>query len=305
MRLHALVVTHDRLAKLRETVSRLLSDPALTGLLVLDNASTDGTADWLATLADPRVSVLRLAENLGGAGGFETGLRHLIAGTDADWIVLMDDDARPEPGALARFAANARDSHAAWLAAVRYPSGSICEMNRPWRNPFGPLSSVLALRRGRAGFHLPDAAYDGPVTEIDGGSFVGFFVSRTAIRATGYPDGGLFLYGDDVMWSLDLRDAGGRIAFDPALRFEHDCMTIGTVDPRVRPLWKVYYLCRNRLLMYRRAAGPILFWPIAALVAVRWALQARHYGPDRRAYLRLLRAAVADGLRNRRGRLSG
>lgn len=72
-RLVAVVVTHNRLDHLQKTVGRLLDSPAadLDGLVVVDNASDDGTAAWLAAQSDPRLDVLRLAVNGGGAGGFE------------------------------------------------------------------------------------------------------------------------------------------------------------------------------------------------------------------------------------------
>ena len=40
--------------------------------------------------------------------------------------------------------------------------------------------------------------------DIDGTSFVGLFVSRAAIARVGFPDGHLFLYGDDVLYTLGL-----------------------------------------------------------------------------------------------------
>ena len=73
----AIVVTYNRLDQLRKTVERLLESSAaeLTGLVVVDNASTDGTAEWLAAQNDPRLVNHRLETNTGGAGGFEAGMR--------------------------------------------------------------------------------------------------------------------------------------------------------------------------------------------------------------------------------------
>ncbi len=49
-RLVAVVVTHNRLDKLKDTLARLLESPLaeLAALVVVDNASSDGTGDWLA-----------------------------------------------------------------------------------------------------------------------------------------------------------------------------------------------------------------------------------------------------------------
>ena len=69
-----------------------------------------------------------------------------------------------------------------------------------------------------------------------------------------------------------------------------------------RPLWKVYYNYRNALRAYRMVAGPVLFWPVLALVFVKWRRRARHAGADRGAYVKLLNLAVKDALRGRRNR---
>ena len=306
MRLAALVVSYNRAAQLAATLARLLAAPPahLARLMVVDNASTDGTAALLAAETDPRLRVLRLGANRGGAGGFEAGMRALAeesqAGGDFDWLVLMDDDARPSPGALAAFAGAERGGAEAWLAAAYHPDGRICEMNRPWTNPFWhPKTLVQTLISGRDGFHLPDAAYAAPTPlSVDGGAFVGLFLSARALDLAGLPDGRLFLYGEDVLYTLALSAAGGRIRFDPGLVWEHDCAS-RTAEGAIHPLWRTYYFHRNQVLVYRRAAGPVLFWPVLALKYLAWRRGARHYGAERAAFLALLRQAVADALAGR------
>ena len=104
-RLVAVVVTFNRLEKLKVTLARLLESTSneLEAIVVIDNASRDGTGEWLAGLDEPRLDIVRCAENLGGAGGFETGMRHATRRYDPDWMLVMDDDARPARGALAGF----------------------------------------------------------------------------------------------------------------------------------------------------------------------------------------------------------
>lgn len=222
----AVVVTYNRLDQLRTTLARLLETPdaALTRVVVVDNASTDGTADWLAQHPAARLDVLTRATNIGGAGGFEVGMRHAVATFDPDWLVLMDDDARPDPDALAAFHAHDRNGADAWAAAVYHPDGRVCDINRPWQNPFWHREVFWrTARQGRDGFHLGRSAYDaGERLPLDGTSFVGFFVSRAGVARAGYPDASLFIYGDDVLYTLGLSQTGGRILFDPALRFEHE-----------------------------------------------------------------------------------
>lgn len=301
--LAAVVVTWNRRAQMATTLARLLSEP-VDRIVVVDNGSTDGTREDLAACTDPRLEVILPDRNLGGAGGFETAMRHAVAAHDPDWLLLIDDDARPEPGALAAFrglaAAGALDGWDAVAAAVRHPDGRLCEMNRPVLNPFRhPRIFWRTLAGGgRAAFHLgpADFAAKGPI-RVDGASFVGLFLSRRAVALAGYPEGGLFLYAEDGLYTLGLTAAGGRLGFFPGLRFEHDCSTFDA-QGGFAPIWKAYYYHRNLLMLYRRAAGP-WFWPALAVVVPKWMLKGRRQGPGRRAYRRLLALALADGLARR------
>lgn len=299
----AIVVTFNRLAALQKTLARLLAEP-LDHVLVIENGSTDGTRDWLAALSDPRLLVIEMDRNGGGALGFETGMREAQARFDPDWLVLMDDDARPQPGAIAAFRAGLAQGRwhgaEALAAAVRFPDGGICEMNRPWVNPFASLPVFLRVLAGggRAGFHIADSDYaPGTDRALDGTSFVGFFVSRAGVARAGYPDGRLFIYGDDVLYTLGLTQAGGRLLFAPDIGFEHECATqIAGAIPR--PFWKIYYNTRNRWLIYRRAAGPLLFPPLMALMLPKWLTTGRRLPKaERRICRRLIRLAIRDAWR--------
>ena len=91
----AVVVTYNRLPLLRQCLAALAAQTAqdLTIFLV-DNASTDGTAEAVAEMALPNLVYRNTGKNLGGAGGFAYGVREAaLAGYDALW--LMDDDTLP------------------------------------------------------------------------------------------------------------------------------------------------------------------------------------------------------------------
>lgn len=299
-RLVAVVVTHNRVDELKQTLERLrATDPAtLAHIIVCNNASTDETEHWLTTQNDTRLTVLNSAENTGGAGGFEHGMRHAVKQHDPDWIVVMDDDARPQEDALAAFFKTDRGLADIWAAAVYHPDGRICDMNRPFQNPMWHKKVLgRALSAGRDGFYLGEPHYSAKALQpIDGASFVGLFIGRNAIQHAGYPDGGMFIYGDDVLYTLNARKAGVTILFDPSVTFEHNFTSQAQARGRFVPLWKSYYHHRNLLMIYRSALG-FFFWPVVALLLPRWALRARGYKGEQKRYLSLLGLAVRDGLR--------
>ena len=174
-RLVAVVVTHRRLRLLKVTLAALLANRSehLAAVVVVDNASDDGTGEWLAGLGDPRVIVQRNAVNAGGAGGFEQGMRLAMQRARPDWLLLLDDDARPEPGALAAFHAQDLAGWDGLAAAVLTPDGTPCEMNRPVLDPFRDPARLLraVLGAGRDAYHLGAADFARPgLRPIDGAS---------------------------------------------------------------------------------------------------------------------------------------
>lgn len=303
LRIAAIVVTHNRPQHLALTLERLLSEP-IDQIYIVDNGACEGLAalppipDWNSQ--DPRLHWLFPARNLGGAGGFALGLQTARAAFDPDWFLVMDDDARPAPGTLARFRQLDPRGWQAIAAAVHDPQGRIAEMNRPARNPFAdPRLFLATLLRGKVAFHMPDAAFWGDVPHaVDMASFVGLFLSREALARGGLPDHRLFIYGDDVLYSLALRRAGLNLVFDPRLRFEHACSTVAGRGGIYRPLWKSYYHHRNLIAVFRAAAGPLWGRLLLAAHLPVWLWRCLHHERgERRRALSLLALALGDGLR--------
>lgn len=302
LKLAAVVVSFNRKEHIIRTVRRLRGE-ACDMIYVVDNGSTDGSREWLSHQADSRLKVIFPDKNLGGAGGFELAMRKAAADCDPDWIVLMDDDARPFPGSLQVFRQQDLSKWDAVAAAVFDPSGRICEINRPTLNPFWNVRTLVrtcfaALKgRARGAFHVPDASFGQEARSVDAASFVGLFVSRQAIRETGFPDGSLFIYGDDVLYTLGLRRAGLSIGFVPAVRFEHapgQTGNEGRADGGRSP-WKAYYAARNGLRVYRTAAGAF-FWPFIVAILWKFVRDSRYYSGPRATYFRLTTQGLADAL---------
>lgn len=288
---------------MRKTVARLLAEP-LDHLVIVENGSTDGTREWLSSLDDPRLDIIEMTHNGGGALGFEVGMRHATDRYDPEWMVLMDDDARPMPGSLARFRSGLENGlwsgADALAAAVYFPDGQICEMNRPWVNPFASLRIFWRVLSGggRAAFHIPDSAFTTEASRpLDGTSFVGFFISRAGVARAGYPDGRLFIYGDDVLYTLSMTQGGGSLMFAPQLKFEHECST-QQAGAMMRPLWKGYYHHRNLWFVYRRTAGALIFPLLMAAMLPKWLMKGGALpAAERTDFRRLVRLAISDAFR--------
>ncbi|HFL6009367.1 TPA: glycosyltransferase, partial [Klebsiella pneumoniae] len=102
MKYTALIVTFNRLGKLKKTVEETLK-LEFTNIVIVNNGSTDGTQAWLSSIVDTRVIVLTLTENTGGAGGFKTGSQYICEQLASDWVFFYDDDAYPYPDTLKSF----------------------------------------------------------------------------------------------------------------------------------------------------------------------------------------------------------
>ncbi|MGI8710741.1 MAG: glycosyltransferase, partial [Acidimicrobiales bacterium] len=125
----AVVVTRNRLTLLQECVAALRAQTRVPDeIIIIDNASDDGTRQWLATQNDLTVI---LQGNVGGAGGFHRGIKEAHA-RGHDWFWCMDDDTIAQPETLERLCAAPpfRDPRTGFLGSlVQWTDGSIHKMN--------------------------------------------------------------------------------------------------------------------------------------------------------------------------------
>ncbi len=191
MKLHLVITTYNRSAYLQNLLKSVAElDPLPSGVVIVDNASSDDTPDVIATAAENfPVPLLhhRLEQNVGGAGGFSAGIaKALELGTE--WIWLMDDDVVAHPDALRSFST--------WMDDYRCIHGRrYDERGNPffWQHRF---CSYL-------GIHLPVrgnvfAASD--VFHTNVGCFEGMLVHSDVVRDIGLPDPRFFINGDDTTY---------------------------------------------------------------------------------------------------------
>ena len=179
----AVVVTHNRIDLLRQCVAQLENQTRACDILIVDNASTDGTAQWLAS--QPDLHCRNTGANLGGAGGFNLGMRWAVeAGYDYVWV--MDDDTLPQPDALEKLleADSVLEGNYGWLSSVAlWTDGSECRMNRQkLKKSFYEFSPLLKYG----------------LVQAEQATFVSLFLRGETIRRVGLPIKEFFIWGDDI-----------------------------------------------------------------------------------------------------------
>lgn len=196
----AAVVTYNRLDKLKTVLSSLETQTQLPAqLIIVNNAATDGTADYLQeyarsfSLADVvQLDIVTLEKNEGGAGGFSAGMRRAYElGADFTWI--FDDDGYPEPSALEKLI-EGYDSAVSELgpdvpfacSMVKYIDGTISEMNNP----------IPTWDWGR----LKAKGLD--LIMVTRCSFVSVLIPRWVMENFGLPYKEYFIWFDDAEYTL-------------------------------------------------------------------------------------------------------
>lgn len=245
-RICAVVVTFNRKELLEECLAALLSQTRpLDEIIVTDNASTDGTEDIIRTrFAD--ITYVRLAENIGGAGGFHEGMK-LAFEKGHDWIWVMDDDAIPMADALEKLTncpMMPEDEVYALASAVLNRDGSTFLTHH--RRVFDAKTlkeRVIGAER-----------YEDDYFQMDTASFVGLLIRREAIEKVGLPLKHFFIRFDDTEYSLRVREKGIMLTVSDSrvVHDEHGASSDKSTLRRQPFDWRDYYGFRNRIYTYKK-----------------------------------------------------
>jgi GT2 family glycosyltransferase len=258
----------------------------------------------LKSLDDERLHNIFLDKNSGGAGGFYEGLKYVHERIkDYDWVLFLDDDAYAKKGVIDRFINKQHKSDiSAYISAVYYPTGEICDMNVPGYHPFKDSKQIKnTIIKGAEAFHIHRDYYkkDG-LKEVDFASFVGLFFRKEVVDSIGYPDKEWFIYGDDLDYTFLMTKNGFSICFDPSLIFIHDCETVQNGKKIYNPMWKAYFTYRNGLIIYRKLSGN-LFPLVVVFKSMQWFLNFRFY-KEKIKYIKLTFIAIFDGIKQDRSK---
>jgi GT2 family glycosyltransferase len=215
-------------------------------VIVVDNGSTDGTAEAVAA-AHPEADLLRSEVNLGFAGGNNLGLRRALE-DDAGYVFVLNNDVEVEPGAVAALVEAAR----------RLPSVGALNPKILFADPPGHVWFAGARfdpRRGyngrQRGYRRPDSPELAEVVTTDRACGAALLVPRAVLERVGLFDEELFLYSEDTDWSLRAREAGLVLYVVPDARVVHrvSASAGGESSPAT-----LYYGLRNTMTVCERHA---------------------------------------------------
>ncbi len=233
----AVVVTFNRLNDLKICIDTLRAQTRKLDIIyVINNGSTDGTDEWLATQPDLKVTT---QPNLGGAGGFATGIQTAYDG-GSTWLYCMDDDCVAAPDALQKL--------------LESPNLGPCIKNS---------MSVSVKDHTELAFYVdrPNRSYRtvSDMTQYDlvygvASFFNGTLIHSDVVKTVGTPDVKLFIWGDEVEYMTRAIKNGFPVVTVPASVFYHP----PSFDRNGIPwpgAWKQYYAVRNQRRVFQNVHG--------------------------------------------------
>lgn len=233
------IVTYNREVLLKECIENVASQTiAPDSIIIVNNASTDNTADYLEELniKDKRYDIINLLNNIGGAGGFALGIGRSLE-KSVDCVLIIDDDAMIAADYMEQIL-RARQQHPKYKAFA----GTVrtdCKIDTFHRRNLRKIGLISK--------NCTEQEYGHFCFACDVASFCGMVLDTSLIRQIGIPHAEYFIWYDDTEYSLRICQHS-RFLVVTAAELNHKTKTIATVHPR-RYDWKDYYAIRNRLLM--------------------------------------------------------
>jgi GT2 family glycosyltransferase len=237
----AVVVTYNRCELLLNNIGCLLRQTfgKYLDIIIIDNASTDGTAEALKEYADNgSIIYINTGANLGGAGGFHFGMKY-AAENGYKYVWVMDDDCFPQPDALeelCRFGKKLKGRFGFLSSKVVWKDGSICKMN---------VQKETKWKR------LKD--FDKPA-RVQYASFVSLFMRTDIIKRLGLPYKEFFIWSDDWEYTrrISRRTKCYYVPSSVVHHFSKANVGADIVSADAGALGRFEYLYRNDVVLYRQ-----------------------------------------------------
>jgi N-acetylglucosaminyl-diphospho-decaprenol L-rhamnosyltransferase len=267
--------------------------PFETEVLVLDNASTDGSAG--AARRHPTVTEVVALDQRRGKGENDS---HLLQRARGRFCLLLNEDSELRPGATARLHTALLDDARAGAAGAKLlrPDGRV--QPSAWRFPTPATALIGALFLHK---WLTVQSRGRRTRRVEWAQSAALLVRRDAARDIGWFDPQFFVYSDEVDFCRRLADAGWHTLWVPAAEaYHHEQLSTGAVPER-----RIVELSRNRDRYMRKHHSAASAFAVRLLTA--WAYTVRALaatvvpGHDPKRYWRhvtaTLRPSRGEGLR--------
>lgn len=254
--------------------------------------------------------------NIGSAGGYGLGIETALASTDCTLFWLLDDDNKPDEGALKNMVAcwhrQKPDKDRTAIAARRIALPDQQTASYGWPGDVPKAGSCIGFHFGNFFFRNNARRSDVP-RFLPWSVYGGLLIPLILLKRIGVPKQDFFLYGDDLEWTLRITAGGGQIVPCASAVVTDLCpswhMTGGkgsNLRRRIRDLdaFRVYYEVRNRTWIARQyfsGSRSMYFFNRACYLFVSWLLAIR-YGRWQR--FALIKQALNDGENGRLGQRS-
>lgn len=280
-----IVVTYNRLEKLKKALSYYsaqIQPPKY--LIIVNNGSTDKTKNFLNSWKNKpekfKKYVINSEINTGGSGGFYIGEKKALE-LDADWIMIADDDAYPEPNYLQgmqEYIESHLDENISIVCGKVLEQGTYDNFHR------GYLVSNWARKIKD---NIPEDDFKNPYFYPDFTSYVGIVVNKLKMKQVGVVRKDYFIWQDDVEHSYRLSKVGKIIGIS-GYQMIHD-----TIMDYSELSWKSYYGWRNfidfRKMHFKK------YFPLTLVVSVIKSILCPLHGRSKAEVVLRMRA-IKDGL---------
>jgi len=284
----AVVVTWNRRELLQECLAALAAQShRLAQVVVVDNASTDGTGEVLQR-EHAGLDLVSLSDNIGGAGGFAAGIERALT-HEPELVWLLDDDTVPTETAAEKLVA-------AWASYPGEQRPRLLASRVVWTDGRDHPMNTPRTKPGASRDELAAAASIGCVP-VRSASFVSIMCDASVVRERGLPVADYFLWNDDFEYSTRLVRGGVGLSVPDSL-VVHKTKTFGSTD--ADPGERFFFEVRNKVWTFTRSPGltaseKVLY---GGSTVRRWGRTFAR-SSDRRTLVRGLRRGLWAGLARR------
>lgn len=297
----AVIVTWNKQAEVIRCINSVLaSTHPIEAIIVVDNASTDGTEQAVKQTFGNTVHLLVNISNKGGSGGFYDGINAALY-YQADYLWLLDNDIIVAPDALSQLLLVAQTEPQTGIVGSKIYFAEHPEIIWSMGAKVNPWLADIAV----VGDKVRDGGQYNKLIEVDYVPMCSMIVASKVIHTIGSVDPDYFIYNDDVDFCTRAKRAGFRVFSTPHSIAWHDV----TLNSSKASALAMYYFTRNNIYYFLKFA-PVWYKPIITgwllVFLMRRLLATIKYWPGFQRFLQVEMATLAgfwDGWRGKRGRV--